>query len=277
MARGVLVVPARLVRYTKAAAREVHYRLQKSTKFGFDAALENELRGQAVGYLKGSGADVVVPVLQLDSIELTDDRRYEIFRHDIYRRFDPFDGGADYDQFGRTGRWVPRGTTVYYDRLNATFVKVFDAYTATFGEAKYLGPAMRAGLFEFLCPSLEYRIVDADGVLRGYAIREGRPLTRYEFERYVGSALRDVILHETARTGFYFYDLEFHNVIVSGNQISLIDLESILPIAWFGTDTDYARDHLHELDVGWPLQSKWCSPEWYDEFLSAGLQNGRTA
>jgi len=272
-----VVVAIKLVRYTRAAAREVHYRLQKSTKLGFDAALEQELGRQAAAYLAGSGAGSAISAVGLDSIELVDDDRYQIFRHDIYRRFDPFDGGADFDQFGRTGRWVPRGTTVYYDRRAATFIKVFDAYTATLGEAKYLDAAMSAGLFEFLCPNLEYRIVDDHGVLRGYAIREGRPLTRYEFERYIGSALRDVILHETARTGFYFYDLEFHNVIVSGGRISLIDLESILPIVWFGTDTDFARDRLHELDVGWPLQSKWCSPAWYEEFLSTGLEIERTA
>jgi len=261
-----------VVRYARAAAREVHYYVQKSTKFGYNATFEHTLRRQADTYFERSHRSGPVPAVKLDSIELGDERRFRIFRHDIYRRFDPFEGGADFDQFGRSGRWVPRGTTVYYDSRDATFVKVFDAYTATSGEARYLGAALEAGLFDFLCPNLEYRIVDDVGAIRGYAIREGRPLTRYEFERYIGFALRDVILHETARTGFYFYDLEFHNVIVSNERISVIDLESILPIAWFGTDTDYARDHLHELDVGWPLQSKWRSPPWYEDFLKSGSE-----
>ena len=146
-------------------------------------------------------------------------------------------------------------------------MKVFDRYAATHGEARFLRDAMDAGFYSFLCPNLDYLIEDEDHVLRGYAIREEKPLSRFQFERYVGGSLREVILHETERTGFYLNDLEFHNVVMSDRKLSIIDLESVLPVSWFGTDAEFAIRHLDDIDVGWPIQWKWCSPSWYGDYL----------
>ena len=255
-------------RYIRAAALEGHYLFQKATKIGFDARFEQEIGNQADEYLSGTHAiESDIPSVQLDSVELDNHDRFAIFRHDVYRRFEADHGGVDLDKFGRSGRWVPRGITVYYDQLAGTFVKVFDRYAATQGEARFLRDAIDEGLYRFLCPNLEYLIEDEDHVLRGYAIREGRPLSRFQFERYVGVSLREVILHETERTGLYFNDLEFHNVVMSDGTLSIIDLESVLPVSWFGTDSEFAIRHLDEVDVGWPIQSKWCSPSWYGDYL----------
>ncbi len=46
-------------------------------------------------------------------------------------------------------------------------------------------------------------------------------------------------------------------------MISLIDIESILPVDWFGKPPSYAAAKLHVLDVGWSIQAKWRAPEWY--------------
>ena len=114
------------------------------------------------------------------------------FEDVIYRRFVADDQGEEVDDFGRKGLWIPRGCIVYYDRPGRTFVKVFDSYAAINGEARFLQDALDNGLYSFLCPNLDYLIVDENENLRGYAIREGESLTRYEFERYVGGALREV-------------------------------------------------------------------------------------
>ncbi len=255
-------------RYAKAAVRELHFVFQKVTKAGFDAHFEEELKRQADSYLRGDPVDKAVrPLVRLDALDLNNDGRFVVFRDDIYRRFEVADWGDDVDSFGRRGRWIPRGCAMYYDRIEKAFVKVFDAYSAIRGEARYLREALDKGLYDFLCPNLAYLIEDENQNFRGYAIREGEPLTRYEFERFVGGALREVILAETERTGFYFNDLEFHNVIRSDGQLSLIDLESVIPVSWFGTDLTFARQHLNEVDIGWPIQSKWCSPRWYRAFL----------
>ena len=260
------------MRYTKAAIREAHYAFQKITKVGFDAQFEKDLRCKADLYLSGEPTEKVeYPVVRYKSIDLKDSQRFVVFRNDIYRRFVADDQGEEVDDFGRKGLWIPRGCIVYYDRPGRTFVKVFDSYAAINGEARFLQDALDNGLYNFLCPSLDYLIVDENENLRGYAIREGEPLTRYEFERYVGGALREVILAETERTGLYFNDLEFHNVVRSDGLLSIIDLESVVPVSWFGTDLEFARRHLNEVDIGWPIQSKWCSPPWYHAFL-VGLQ-----
>jgi hypothetical protein len=256
------------MRYAKAALRAVHYAFQKITKVGFDAQFEFELERQADLYLSGEPREKVeYPIVRLESINLEDNQRFVVFKDDIYRRFVADDHGEEVDDFGRKGRWIPRGCVVYYDQVDGTYVKVFDSYATQNGEARFLQNALDRGIYGFLCPNLHYLIVDENEILRGYAIREGETLTRYEFERFVGRALRDVILAETERTQFYFNDLEFHNVIRSDGRLSIIDLESVVPVSWFRTDLEFARRHLKEVDIGWPIQSKWRSPRWYQTFL----------
>ncbi len=273
-----LVPDVKVVRGVRAAGRAVQYQVQRATGLGFDADLEDRLRTHAREYLDGRGPICEpVPTRHLDTVELQNNARFAIARHDVYRRFDTEIDAGDVDHFGRPGRWVPRGTTVYFDRHARSYVKVFDAYTAARGEARYLRDAVDRGLYTFLCPNLDYVITDDSGLVRGYSIREGTQLTRYEFERYIGGALREVILVETARTNLYFYDLEYHNVIKSDGRVSVIDLESILPIAWFATGDDYAMEHFDELDVGWSLRSKWRSPDWYDGYLAATTSRDRSS
>ncbi len=55
----------------------------------------------------------------------------------------------------------------------------------------------------------------------------------------------------------------------NNGEISLIDLESALPVEWFGRGTAFSREHFHEIDIGFPIQDKWNSPWWYFEFLKA--------
>lgn len=253
-----------------AAVREAHYLVQRVTGIGIDVGLEREIAAAARRHLDGGRPSRRrVGRVHLDALPLEDAARFTIARHDGYRRFEPLADGSEVDHFGRAGRWVPRGTTVYRERTTGSYVKIFDHHCATRGEARYLGTALDAGLYDFLCPGLEYVVHDDGGVVRGYAVRRGAPLSRRAFERYVGVALRELVLVETARTGLYFYDLAHHNVILSGRRLSFIDLESVLPIDWYGTDDAYTIAHRDELDVGWSLQSKWNSPDWYGAFLTS--------
>lgn len=203
----------------------------------------------------------------LADLHLDDAAAYALVRGDIYRRFVADDEGDDIDSFGRRGTWIPRGSQLYLDLQDSVFVKVFDPYFCELGEGRFLGEALASGLYDTLCPGLEFVIRDSESI-RGYGIRAGVQLSRYEFDRYVGDCLRPVVLAETARTGLYFNDLEFHNVIRHGDTLSFIDLESVLPVDWFGTDLEFARRHLDVVDIGWPVQSKWNSPKWYAEFLN---------
>ena len=93
-------------------------------------------------------------------------------------------------------------------------------------------------------------------------------------ECYVEGSLREVLCAETERVGLYFNDLTFHNVVRHGDRLSIIDLESVLPVAWFETDLDFARAHLDEMDIGWPIASKWESPAWYGAFLRGLKERG---
>lgn len=258
----------RLVQYV---GRRSLYVFQKLTGYGFDTAFEQELSRQAKAYLscKSEGERFIktVPRLAPSEIVVADCSRFVLVRDDIYKRFLADESGYDLDHFGRRGYWVPRGSQIFYDRKTSDFVKIFDEHFCSRGEGTFLRAALDAGVYDFLCPNLSYIIQDDNGLIRGYAIREGKPLTLYEFERYVGGALRDVICEVTRRSGFYFYDLEFHNVIRSEGRISLIDLESVLPLGWFGKGIAYAREHLDLIDIGWPLNEKWRSPNWYREFL----------
>jgi hypothetical protein len=100
-------------------------------------------------------------------------------------------------------------------------------------------------------------------------VQRGKPLTLFEFERYVNVVLRDLICAVTERSGLYFYDLASHNVIMGNGQLSIIDLESILPVEWYGQGAAFSIAHLPDLDLGWELQRKWRSPRWYRAFLES--------
>ncbi len=256
------------MRYIRAGLRRAHYLVQKATRTGVDRAFAADLRRQAEAYLAGDRSQRrPLPERSLEGMELSDAERFAVAREDIYVRFAPEAGGPDVDEFGRAGRWVPRGCVVYRDRREDTYVKVFEAYFSTRGEGRFLPDALERGLYDFLCPGLAYVLRDEAGLLRGYAIREGEPVSPYAFEWYVEGSLREVVCAETERTGLFFNDLTFHNVVRHGDRLSLIDLESVMPVAWFETDLAFARAHLDEIDIGWPYASKWESPAWYGAFV----------
>jgi hypothetical protein len=250
--------------------RKSYYAFQKLTRIGIDTDLEVSLRNRAIVYLEKLG-DVVISVrpktVPVQSIHVEQSSRYRVVRDDIYKRFIVDDAGVDIDKFGRRGRWIPRGSMLYLDIRDREYVKVYDEYFCRKGEGRFLKDALEAGLYEFLCPGLSYLIVDESGSLRGYAVKAGRQLTQGEFERYVGRSLRELICTLTEKTGFYFPDLVWHNVIQDGDMLSLIDLESVLPIEWFEKDVQFSLDHIDEIDIGWPIQMKWHSPGWYRVFL----------
>lgn len=253
------------------AQRRSIYVFQKITGYGLDEGFARDLSRQAEAYLRGESNErrLSRPFAHIrpSDLDLEDTSRYSLVRDDIYRRFEADERGPEQDRFGRRGSWIPRGSKIYFDSKTNDFVKVFDEHFCSRGEGAFLRSALDAGVYDFLCPNLRYIIQDDAGQIFGYAIRKGAPLNLYEFEHYVGGVLREVICEVTRRTGFYFYDLEFHNVIRSGNRLSLIDLESVLPIEWFGKGMAFAEEHLDVLDIGWPLNEKWRSPKWYRNFL----------
>lgn len=252
----------------EGGGRKAYYLFQKLTGHGVDADLARDLQAQAEAYLaRTEPLGRSVPVVALETLPLDDRSRFSIFRDDIYTRFVAEEGGNERDHFGRAGTWVPRGSVMYYDTETRSYVKVFDDYFCRKGEGRFLPEALDAGLYDFLCPGLTYVIEDTAGALRGYAIAEGEPITPYLFERYVGGSWREVICAETHRTGLYFTDLVFHNVVRFGPTLSLIDLESILPVNWFDTDRTFAQAHLDEVDIGWAPAQKWHSPGWYGAFV----------
>jgi hypothetical protein len=263
------VVTQRVSRIAAGVARRVEYEVQKHTGWGVDQTLKMRLRDDAMRYRVGTRhAASPIPVRQLRSFDFTDEDRFDIHRDDIYRRFITGDDGPDRDHFGRQGRWVPRGVVVFYDSAEATFLKLFDEHTAEKGEARYLRDAVEGGMYEFLCPNLSYLIHDESERLRGYAIGQGAPISRWEFEQYIPE-IRQLIFDVTESAGLYFTDLTYHNVVKSNGRLCFIDLESILPVDWYGTGADFAVAHLDQIDVGWVLQSKWKSPDWYGEFVAS--------
>jgi hypothetical protein len=257
---------------TAAALRKAYYLFQRTTGYGIDDALEQDLERQAATYLAGLPATPTlferIERVRLCDLDLSNRSRFSVVRDDIYVRFQVDERGTETDQFGRTGTWIPRGCLVHFDRDEQVYVKTFDAYFCRQGEGHFLPVALRRGLYDFLCPALSYLVVDRDETIRGYAIRAGQPLTPYEFERYVGGSLRELICRLTALTGLYLNDLVYHNVILVDGRLSLIDLESVLPVEWFGQGIEFARQHLDEIDLGWPIQTKWHSPRWYRAFLT---------
>lgn len=260
-----------LPRLIKYAGRRSIYLFQKGTGYGLDEAFARDLSRQAEAYLSGKlpGAPPsrFFACVHPSDLNLDDTARFSLVRDDIYRRFEADQSGHEQDRFGRRGYWIPRGSKIYFDAETKDYVKIFNEHFCSRGEGAFLQSALDAGVYDFLCPNLSYIIEDDTGHIYGYAIRKGIPLNLYEFEQYVGGSLRGVICEVTRRSGFYFYDLEFHNVIRSGNRLSLIDLESVLPIEWFGKGIEFAREHLNVVDIGWPLNEKWRSPRWYRDFL----------
>lgn len=263
------------------ARRKAYYLFQKATQCGINKDLEKELSRQAAEYLATSmedrGATRNIDEVRAEDLDLEDRRRYLIFRDDIYVRFLARADGQETDKFGRKGNWVPRGCRVYFDRLTNDYVKVVDDYFCRRGEGRFLQEALNRGLYDFLCPNLRYVILDESGSIGGYAIRKGRQLTQYEFERYVGGSFKAVICKLTERTGLYFYDLTFHNTILDGDRLSFIDIESVLPIEWFGKGTEFSLRQLSNVDIGWSIQMKWYSPRWYRKFLVELNKRNRSA
>lgn len=253
------------------AQRGAYYLFQKATKYGIDEQLEQELRRQGVEYLtkhpEAQKAANNFDEVRLGDLELEDRTRFSIVRDDIYWRFLVCEKGMEMDTFGRKGQWIPRGCQIYFDAATKDYVKVVDEYFCWRGEGRFLGDALKHGLYDFLCPNLSYVIVDDNSAIRGYAIRAGSPHTHYEFERYVGNSLREVICKLTEGSGLYFYDLCCHNMILDEGRVSIIDLESVLPIEWFGKGIEFSLRHLSDIDIGWPIQTKWHSPRWYRNFL----------
>ena len=263
------LVSPRLQRVAAGVARRFEYELQKRMGWGVDLGLKFRLRDDLTRYRAAPAtASREVSVRPICSFDFTDEERFVVFKDDIYRRFVAAEGGPDRDDVDRCGYWVPRGAVVFYDAVESTFVKLFDEFAAVHGEARYLGQAIESGMYDFLCPDLDYLIRDGHGRVRGYAIGKGTPISRWEFEQYMPE-MQQLIFEVTERTGLYFTDLTYHNVVKSDGRLCLIDLESVLPVEWYGTDMDFAFAHIDEVDVGWALQSKWKSPDWYGEFVTS--------
>jgi hypothetical protein len=267
----------KLKRSVSALRRKSYYVVQKTTGYKYDRGLEDRARARAAEALRGADPDATAPAalleVELATLDVDNRDRYSVARGDVYRRFIAGDEGADVDQFGRKGTWVSRGCMLYVDKRDGSYLKIFEPHFSLNGEGRFLRAALDSGCYAHLTPGLQYLVVDADGTLRGYAIAAGEVLTPYEFERLIGHAYRDVVIDATKRTGFYFYDLAFHNVVRNGDELTFIDLESILPLEWYGTDANFAKSHLDDIDIGWPLQTKWHSPDWYREFLDSMTRN----
>lgn len=251
------------------ANRRIFYWFQRSTGWRIDRQLEEQLRNRADRFLAQQHpgqVDSVATHLQ-ERFDFSDSSRYSLVRDDIYRRFVASEDGIESDVFGRQGRWIPRGCRIFLDRTDDVYIKVFDDFFCAQGEGRFLPDALEKGVYDFLCPALAYLIVDNDEQLRGYAIRSGRILSLYEFERYVEVALKDVICEITRETELYFYDLTFHNFILRDGEISLIDLESVLPLSWYGKDMAFSREMFEQVDIGFPIQKKFLSPSWYAKYV----------
>jgi len=251
------------------ARRKAFYWVQRNTGWGIDKQLEGRLNEQTNKFVTQDDAGPAVPIEthSSDSFNFSDTIRFSLVRDDIYRRFVTQQDGTESDEFDRKGHWVPRGCRIFFDHTDDVYIKVFDEHYCAKGEGRFLPIALDNGVYEFLCPALAYLIKDNNGQLRGYAIYAGRILTPYEFERYVGVGLKAAIFEITKRSGLYFNDLTFHNVVLRGNTLSLIDLESVLPLSWYGKDIAFSKQMLQQVDVGYPVQNKFHSPSWYANYI----------
>lgn len=243
--------------------------LQRSTGWGIDKRLEQKLKNRVNAFVAHPNLGDAGPTstYPLEDLDLADSSRYTLIRDDIYRRFVVGKDGPDTDEFGRVGLWIPRGSRIFLDRTEEVYVKIFDEFFCDRGEGRFLPVALDEGIYGFLCPALAYLIQDRDTRLRGYAIRSGRILSLYEFERYVAGALREAICELTRLSGLYFYDLTFHNFILRDDEISMIDLESVLPLTWYGKDRSFSQQMFPQIDIGYPIQEKFHSPSWYATYI----------
>jgi hypothetical protein len=251
------------------AKRRALWGIQRSTGWGIDKRLEQKLRSRASAFVAQSdvGNAGQIKTNPIEDLDFTDSSRYSLIRDDIYRRFVVSEDGPDIDRFGRNGRWIPRGSRIFLDRTEDVYVKIFDEFYCAQGEGRFLPVALEQGIYGFLCPALAYLIEDRNQNLRGYAIRSGRILSLHEFERYVEGALREALCELTRLSGLYFYDLNFHNFIVRHDELSMIDLESVLPLTWFGKDRTFSQQMFQQIDVGYPIQEKFHSPSWYAKYI----------
>jgi len=251
------------------ARKRVFYWIQRGTGWGINPQLEKRISIKATAFLALENETVSdSPAMRLlEDFDFSEKNNYSVIRDDIYRRFVTRDDGVEIDELGRTGNWIPRGCHIYFDHSENVYIKVFDEYFCARGEGRFLPEALEKGVYKYLCPALAYVIFDKKEKLRGYAIHAGRVLSPYEFERYVEVALRDAICEITKQSDLYFYDLTYHNTILWNDTVSLIDLESILPLSWYGTDEAFSVQMLHEIDIGFPIQKKFHSPSWYAAYI----------
>lgn len=259
----------KIQRAVSFAKRQMLYWIQRSTGWGFNQKLEERLvdRAKKFVFQEDQGEVHSTTTRLVESFDFLGSSRYRLVRDDIYRRFIVRDDGTELDDFGRKGRWVPRGCRIYFDQTEEIYIKVFDEYYCAKGEGRFLPEALEKGVYEFLCPALTFFIFDNNERLRGYAIHAGHVLSPYEFEHYVEIALRDAVCEITKQSELYFYDLTYHNTILWNDEISLIDLESILPLSWYGKDEAFSMQMLHEIDIGFPIQKKFRSPAWYAAYI----------
>ena len=251
------------------ARKRAFYWVQYLTGWGISKRLEVQLRNKADKFVaKEDVEEVDQAATQLvENFDFSDSGKFSLIRDDIYKRFIVLEDGTESDDFGRKGRWVPRGCRIFLDHSEDVYIKVFDEYFCTKGEGRFLPDALKKGVYNFLCPALAYLIVDSHEHLRGYAIRSGRVLSPYDFERYVEVALKDAVCEVTRRSGLYFNDLTYHNAILRGDEISLIDLESVLPLSWYGQDMAFSMRMIQQIDIGYPIQSDFHSPSWYAKYI----------
>lgn len=253
--------------YYQSAIREVIYRTQQITNKPLDRELEDSLRKKIAVYFSSSYVPKTPKKILFTEIKIDNTERFLLYRGERYQRFSTSKSGSSTDSFGRKGDWIDRGVRLFYDKKKKEYIKLFDEYFCKHGEGYFLEEAFNKGFYDFLCPHLQNILVDVNGHIRGYSIREGRSLTKYEFDFYISGLLEDVICHKTKETGLYLNDLIFHNVIVGDNCISIIDLESILPVEWFGKNNDFAYQQLDKIDVGLAVQKKFQSPKWYSQYI----------
>ena len=153
---------------------------QRSAGWGIDKRLEVQLRNKADKFVAQEDVEEVdqVATQLVERFNFSDTGRFSLIRDDIYRRFIVLEDGTESDDFGRKGRWIPRGCRI-----------------------------------------------------------------------------------------FFFYDLTYHNAILRGDEISLIDLESVLPLSGYGKDMTFSMRMIQQIDIGYPVQREFHSPSWYAKYI----------
>lgn len=261
-------------RVLKKAKKLGLYTLQKATSYRYNTALEKDLEDQVSQWLSQPVASSNEPASRsIDTFNFSDKERFSEFQYDPHKTFISSPDGPELDEFGRPGHWQSRGVRFFKDHAKERYIKLFPKSFTANGEGRFIEDALRSGFYTHLCPLFEFLVRDRDGDVIGYAIRSGRELTAYEFERYVDQIMRPLVCRATEESGFYYYDLIDHNVIIRDGVISLIDIESVLPIEWFEKDASFATTKFDLVDVGWPLHTKWRSPDWYGALIRQLQQN----